>query len=370
VAHDITLIEGDGIGKDVVPAAVRAVEATGVDVQWDVGEAGLAFAEQHSGNPLPESTLESIRRNGVALKGPLSTPIGGKFPSANISLRRSLDLFAQARRCRTFPGVRSRYAGVDLVVIRETTEDLYSGVEFVRDSEGAHDLIRWLASAGYPELDPGSAVSIKHISEFAVRRIFRFAFEYALTQGRDRITCVHKATVMKATDGLFLDVARDVATEFPEVSLDDMAVDALASQLVRRPQDYAVLVMSNLYGDILADLGAGLVGGVGVVPGGNFGTDAAVFEAAHGSAPKHAGRNRANPMAMTLSAAMMLRYLREDDAADRLEAAVAAVIADGTTVTYDLMPEGKASMAAGTSEVADAIIDRVHASAENGRVSA
>ena len=366
MAHRITLIEGDGIGNDVVTAARRAVEATGVEVHWDVCGAGLKFAERHDGNPLPESTLESIRRNGVALKGPLSTPIGGKFPSANISLRRRLDLFAQARRCRTFPGIRSPYAGVDLVIIRETTEDLYSGVEFTRNSEPAAELVRWLADAGFPELDPDSAFSIKHVSEHGARRIFRFAFEYAAAQGRDRLTCVHKATVMKATDGLFLDVAREVAAEFPAIGFDEIAVDALASHLVRRPQDYAILVTLNLYGDILADLCAGLVGGVGVVPGGNFGQDAAVFEAAHGSAPKHAGRNRANPMAMVLSAAMMLRHLREDDAANRMEAAVAAVIAEGTTVTYDLKPEGEGGRAAGTSEVADAIIDRVYKSSRRG----
>jgi isocitrate dehydrogenase (NAD+) len=369
VTHRITLIEGDGIGNEVVTAARRAVEATGVDVEWDIREAGLRFADQHGGNPLPEATIESIRRNGVALKGPLSTPIGGTFPSGNISLRRKLDLFAQVRRCRTLPGVRTPFADVDLVVIRETTEDLYSGVEFSRGGERTSELIEWLGGAGYTDIAPGSAISIKHTSEDAVRRVFRFAFEYTQALARTRVTCVHKATVMKATDGLFLAVAREVAADFPSIDFDQIAVDALAAQLVRQPHEYSVLVMPNLYGDIVSDLGAGLAGGVGLVPGGNFGDQTAIFEAGHGSAPKHAGKNRVNPIGMILSAAMMLRHLRERQAADRLEAAVAAVTAEGNTLTYDLKPRTEWGTAAGTSEVADAVIDHIRSESATGSLS-
>ena len=351
-----TLIPGDGIGPEVVEATRRALAATGVDLEWEAHEVGAAVAERAGGDPVPPAVLDSIRRNGVALKGPISTPAGGGFRSANIALRRSLDLFVQVRPCRTYPGVPSRFPAVDLVVMRETTEDLYAGIELERGTAPARRLVGWLAGEGH-SIHPEAGISIKPISEEAARRVFRFAFDYARRNGRRKVSAVHKATVMKHTDGLFLAAARDVAAENPDVAFDDVLVDNLAGRLVQRPEEYDVLVMPNLYGDIVSDLAAGLIGGVGLAPGANYGPAAALFEPSHGTAPKHAGRNRANPMAAMLSGAMLLRHVGENAAADRLETAIADVIAEGRSVTYDL--KGGDDPAAGTSDVADAVVARL-----------
>ncbi len=356
MAHRVTLIPGDGIGPEVTEAARRVLEASGAELEWERHEVGMPAVERH-GEALPDAVLSSVERNGVALKGPVSTPIGATFRSPNVGLRRRLDLFAQARPCRTWAGVPSRYSGIDLVVMRETTEDLYAGVEFEAGTDSARELRSWLSGRGV-ELREHTGISIKPISEEAALRAFRFAFDYARRNGRRRITVAHKASVMRFTDGLFLSAARQVAVENPDVELDDVLVDSLAAQLVRRPEDIDVVVAPNLYGDILADLAAGLVGSVGLVPGANYGERAAVFEPAHGTAPAHAGRDEVNPMATVLSGALMLRHLGEDEAALRVEGAVGEVLAEGRRVTYDVKEGGRAGAAA-TSEVADAVIEKL-----------
>ncbi|MDQ3669309.1 MAG: isocitrate/isopropylmalate family dehydrogenase, partial [Actinomycetota bacterium] len=313
---------------------------------------------EHGGNPLPDHVLESIRENGVAIKGPITTPIGTGFRSVNVGLRKTLDLYGQVRPCKTYPGVRSRYESVDLVVVRENTEDLYAGIEFEQGSGEAAGMIDWLGKRG-DRIRPDSGISIKPISVSGTRRIVEFAFDYARRNGRRKVTAVHKANIMKFTDGLYLRVAREVAEENADVEFEDRIVDNLSMQLVQRPEEYDVLVCPNLYGDIVSDLAAGLIGGLGLAPGGNFGTHAAVFEPTHGSAPKYTGQNKVNPMAMMLSGVMMLRHLEEREAAERLEAAIAAVIAEGRSVTYDMKPERDDPTAVGTSEVADAIIDKI-----------
>jgi isocitrate dehydrogenase (NAD+) len=359
VAHRVTFIPGDGTGPEIAEATRRVLEATGVDLEWDVQEAGADVMDEHGGNPLPDHVLDSIKRNGTAIKGPITTPVGTGFRSVNVGLRKSLDLYGQVRPCKSYPGVRSRYDTVDLVVIRENTEDLYAGIEFEESSDEARELIEWLERRSQARVRQDSGLSIKPISVSGTRRIVEFAFDYARRNGRRKVTAVHKANIMKFTDGLFLRVAREVAAENEDVEFEDRIVDNLSMQLVQRPEEYDVLVCPNLYGDIVSDLCAGLVGGLGLAPGGNFGTHAAVFEPTHGSAPKYKGQNKVNPMAMMLSGVMMLRHLDERDAADRLEEAVAAVIAEGSSVTYDMKPTRDDPTAVGTSEVADAIIDRM-----------
>jgi isocitrate dehydrogenase (NAD+) len=356
MAHRVTLIPGDGIGPELAEATRRVLEATGVEFDWDVQHAGTDVMDQNEGNPLPEHVLESIRRNGTALKGPITTPVGGGFRSVNVGLRKSLDLFGQIRPCKTYPGVRTRYEDVDLIVVRENTEDLYAGVEFEEGTEAADELLDWLAGKGYDKIRRDSGISIKPISETGTRQIVQFAFDYARRNGRRKVTAVHKANIMKFTDGLFLHVARDVAAENADIEFDDRIVDNLSMQLVQRPEEYDVLVLPNLYGDIVSDLCAGLIGGLGLAPGANFGTNAAVFEPTHGSAPKYAGQNKANPMAMMLSGMLMLRHLEENEAAERLERAIAAVVAEGASVTYDMKPSRDDPTAVGTSQVGDAII--------------
>jgi isocitrate dehydrogenase (NAD+) len=324
-----------------------------------VQHAGVDVMEQFDGNPLPEPTLESVRRNGVALKGPITTPVGGGFRSVNVGLRKSLDMYAQVRPCKSYPGVRTRFDHVDLIVVRENTEDLYAGIEFEQGTEEAHDLIEWLGKRGGRVRDD-SGISIKPISITGTRRIFEFAFDYARRNGRRKVTAVHKANIMKFTDGLWLHVAREVAAENPDIEFDDRIVDNMCMQLVQRPEEYDTLVLPNLYGDVLSDLCAGMIGGLGMAPGANFG-QVAVFEPTHGSAPKYAGQNRVNPMAQILSGMMMLRYLDERPAADRLERAIADVIAEGERVTYDMKPSRDDPTAVGTSEVADAIIEKLKA---------
>jgi isocitrate dehydrogenase (NAD+) len=368
VAHRVTFIPGDGTGPEIAEATRRVLEATGVDLEWDVQEAGADVMDEHGGNPLPDHVLDSIKRNGTAIKGPITTPVGTGFRSVNVGLRKSLDLYGQVRPCKSYPGVRSRYDTVDLVVIRENTEDLYAGIEFEESSDEARELIEWLERRSQARVRQDSGLSIKPISVSGTRRIVEFAFDYARRNGRRKVTAVHKANIMKFTDGLFLRVAREVAAENEDVEFEDRIVDNLSMQLVQRPEEYDVLVCPNLYGDIVSDLCAGLVGGLGLAPGGNFGTHAAVFEPTHGSAPKYKGQNKVNPMAMMLSGVMMLRHLDERDAADRLEEAVAAVIAEGSSVTYDMKPTRDDPTAVGTSDVADAIIEAVENASHFPRV--
>jgi isocitrate dehydrogenase (NAD+) len=358
VAHRVTFIPGDGTGPEIADATRRVLEATGVAFDWDVEQAGADVMDEHGGDPLPDHVLESIKQNGIAIKGPITTPVGTGFRSVNVALRKSLDLYAQVRPCKSYPGVRSRYEDVDLVVVRENTEDLYAGVEFEVASEDVRDLIAWIRRHR-GEVREDSGISIKPISISGTRRIIQFAFDYARREGRRKVTAVHKANIMKFTDGLFLRIAREVAEENSDLEFEDRIVDNLAMQLVQRPEEYDVLVLPNLYGDIVSDLAAGLIGGLGLAPGGNFGTHAAVFEPTHGSAPKYAGQNKVNPMAMMLSGVMMLRHLDERAAADRLEQAIAEVIAEARSVTYDMKPSRDDPSAVGTSEVADAIIDRI-----------
>ncbi len=330
MAYNITLIPGDGIGPEISEAARRVMDASGVAIRWELAQAGEAVMEKF-GTPLPEYVLESVRRNRVALKGPLTTPVGKGFRSVNVTLRQKLNLFANVRPARTMPGIRSRYENVDLIVVRENTEDLYAGIE--------HRVGR------------DAAESIKIITREASERVVRYAFELAVRQGRKKVTAVHKANIMKLTDGLFLECAGRVAADYTEIEFEDMIVDAMCMKLVQSPEKYDVMVMPNLYGDIISDLCAGLVGGLGVAPGANIGEGAAVFEPVHGSAPKHAGTNRVNPLAIILSGVMMLRHLGENGAADRVDRAVEAVLGERRNLTYDL---GGGSS---TSQMADAIIE-------------
>jgi isocitrate dehydrogenase (NAD+) len=359
MAHRVTFIPGDGTGPEIAEATRRVLEASGAELEWDIQHAGADVMDEYGGNPLPDQVLDSIKQNGVALKGPITTPVGTGFRSVNVALRKTLDLYAQVRPCKSYPGVRSRYEGVNLVVVRENTEDLYAGIEFEEGSSHAEDLIGWVEDHGHRGLRPDTGISLKPISVTGTRRIVEFALDYARKNGRRKVTAVHKANIMKFTDGLFLRVAREVAEEAGDVEFEDRIVDNLSMQLVQRPEEYDVLVCPNLYGDIVSDLCAGLIGGLGLAPGGNFGTHAAVFEPTHGSAPKYTGQNRVNPMAMMLSGVMMLRHLDEREAADRVEAAIAAVIAEGKSVTYDMKPSREDASAVGTSAVADAVIDKM-----------
>jgi len=361
MSHRVTLIPGDGTGPELTEATRRVLEATGVAFDWDLQEAGADVMERHDGNPLPEETLASIRACGVALKGPITTPVGTGFRSVNVALRHELGLYACLRPCKYYPGMRSRYDNVDLVVVRENTEDLYAGIEYESGSAEAAEVIAMLNGMQAKQIAPSSGISIKPMSPEGCERITRYAFEYARAHGRKRVSCITKANIMKFTDGLFLAVFREVAQDYPEIEAWETLVDALCMGLVQRPEEFDVLVLPNLYGDIISDLTAGLVGGLGVAPGGNIGLDAAVFEATHGSAPKYKGLNRVNPTAMILSGKLMLDHLGETDAATRLENAVAAVIAEGDRVTYDLKPSRDDPSAVGTAEYADAIIERLTA---------
>jgi isocitrate dehydrogenase (NAD+) len=362
MAHRVTLIPGDGIGPELTEATRRVLEATGVDFDWDVQPAGADVMAAHGGNPLPDETLASIRSNGVALKGPITTPVGEGFRSVNVGLRVMLDMYAQVRPCKTYPGVRTRYDDIDLVIVRETTEDIYAGIEFEQGSPEAEELRGWLESHGEPLPMPDSGISIKPISISGTRRVFEFAFDYARRMGRHKITAVHKANIMKFTDGLWLRVARAVAEENPDIDFDDKIADNMCMQLVQWPEEYDMLVLPNLYGDIISDLAAGLIGGLGVAPGANFGQGVAVFEPTHGSAPKYAGQNKVNPIAEMLSGMLMLRHLGEMDAADRLEGAIAELIREGKSLTYDMKPSRDDPTAVGTSEVADALIEKLQSS--------
>ena len=359
--HTVTLIPGDGVGPEVSSAAKRVIDATGVDIEWEVHDAGLGVVEQY-GEPMPPHVLDSIRRNKVAIKGPLTTPVGKGIRSVNVALRKELDLYALVRPCKWYPGVRSRYEDIDLVIVRENTEDLYAGIEFAEGDTNTLELIDSIDRLAGRAIRKDSGISIKPISIFGTQRVFRFAFKWARDNGRGKVTAVHKANIMKHTDGLWLRVAEDVSREFPDIEFEDRIVDNMAMQLVQKPELYDVMVMPNLYGDILSDLCAGLVGGLGLAPGANTGDEIAVFEATHGSAPKYAGQNKANPMAMMLSGVLMLRYLDERSAADRLERAIADVMARGDKVTYDMKPRRDDPTAVGTSQVADAVVAELEAS--------
>uniref|UniRef100_A0A6J4H7U8 Isocitrate dehydrogenase [NAD] n=1 Tax=uncultured Armatimonadetes bacterium TaxID=157466 RepID=A0A6J4H7U8_9BACT len=359
--HNVTLIRGDGTGPELVEATRRVLEAAlatgGSSFNWDVVEAGVDIMET-AGTPLPPNVVESIRKNKVALKGPITTPIGTGFRSVNVALRKELDLFACVRPCKSYQGVRSRYENIDIVIVRENTEDLYAGVEYPVDSPEAAQIINMAQG----KIRRDAAISIKPISRTGTRRIVKHAFDYAVENGRKKVTAVAKANIMKYTDGLFYEVAREVAKEYEgRVEYDEWLVDAMCMQLVQKPENYDVLVMANLYGDILSDLAAGLVGGLGVAPGANIGEDSALFEATHGSAPKYKGQNKVNPTALILSGLLMLRYLKETEAANRLEKAVSDVIAEGKDVTYDMKPDRNDPGAVGTSQMADAIIAKMRA---------
>lgn len=357
--YKITLIPGDGTGPELADAAKRCIEALGLDITWDIVEAGESAIAKYK-TPLPESATESIKKNKIALKGPITTPVGTGFRSVNVELRKRLDLYACLRPCKSYKGVRSKYENIDLVIVRENTEDLYAGIEFKKGSKDAKRVIALLEDLSKKEIKASSAISIKSISAEASKRIVKFAFEYALKNKRRKVTAVHKANIMKYTDGLFLEVAREVAKSYEgKIEFEDRIVDNMCMQLVQKPEDYDVLVLPNLYGDIISDLAAGLVGGLGVAPGANIGDGIAIFEPTHGSAPKYKGMNKVNPTAILLSAVMMLKFLGEDAKAQMLEKAVAAVIEEGKFVTYDLKNNRNDPTAVGTSQMADAIIQKL-----------
>ena len=359
MTYRATFIPGDGIGPEVAWAARRCLDATGIAFRWDERIAGEAAIARFK-TPLPEETLQSVRDNRVALKGPITTPIGTGFRSVNVALRKKLNLFACVRPCRTYAGVRSPFQNVNLIIVRENTEDLYAGIEFAAGEAKTKRLIQELKRQSKQPIQPDAAISIKPISKTASERIVTFACEYALSHNRKKVTAVHKANIMKFTDGLFMETARRVgATYAGRLAFEDRLVDATCMQLVLRPQEFDVLVLPNLYGDIISDLCAGLIGGLGVAPGANIGEEAAVFEAVHGSAPKYQGLNKVNPTAMILSGVMMLRHLGEHDAANRLDSAVESVLREGRHVTYDLKPERDDPTAVGTKEMAEAIAERM-----------
>jgi isocitrate dehydrogenase (NAD+) len=360
MAHEVTFIPGDGTGPEIAEATRRVLQATGVELEWDEQPAGEdVYAAE--GNPFPDRTLESIKRNGVGIKGPTTTPVGSGFRSINVQLRKELDLYACIRPCKLYEGVRSHFERVDIVIVRENTEDLYAGIEFEVDSDGAEKLREFVSSLDAGTIREHSGISIKPISVFGSERIVEAAFDYAERNGRRKVTAAHKANIMKFSDGLFLETARKVAERHPEIAFEDRIIDNLCNQLVSRPEEYDVIVLPNLYGDIVSDLGAGMIGGLGLAPGANIGTEAAMFEATHGSAPKYKGQNKVNPTALMLSGVLMLRHLDEAEAADRMESAIAEVLREGERVTYDLKPTREDPTAVGTSEFADAVIEVLEA---------
>lgn len=347
--YNVTLIPGDGTGPDLAREVKKVVAATGVQIEWDQVEAGVDIMET-AGTPLPDNVVASIRKTHVALKGPITTPIGTGFRSVNVALRKQLELYACVRPCRIYQGVKTRYEKIDLVIVRENTEDLYAGVEWPADSTEANQIIAMAKDKIYP----GAAISIKPISRFATERIVKYAFDYAVKHKRRKVTAVTKANIMKCTDGLFYDVAREVAKAYDgKIEYEERLVDNMCMQLVQKPELYDVICLPNLYGDILSDLCAGLIGGLGIAPGANMGTQDAMFEAVHGSAPKYKGMNKVNPTALLLSAVLMLEHLGETQAAQNMEKAIADVIREGKNVTYDL--GGKA----GTSQMGDAIAEKL-----------
>jgi isocitrate dehydrogenase (NAD+) len=356
--YTITLIPGDGIGPEISEATKQVIEATGVDIRWDIQEAGQDVFEKE-GTPLPQRVIDSIRKNKIALKGPITTPVGTGFRSVNVTLRQTLDLFCCLRPCKTFKGARTRYKDINLVVVRENTEDLYAGIEFEKGTKDTENLIHFILKATGKQIRVDSGISIKPISVYGTERIVTFALEYARKNKRKKVTAVHKANIMKYSDGLFLETARIVAKRYPDIQFEDRIVDNMCMQLVQKPELYDVIVLPNLYGDVVSDLAAGLIGGLGLAPGANLGEDLALFEPVHGSAPKYKGLNKVNPLAMILSGVMMLRHIGETERADRLEKAVAAIIEEGRYVTYDMKPTPDDPTAATTSMVAEAIVKKL-----------
>ncbi len=356
--HNITLIPGDGIGPEITEDTVKVVEATGVDINWDIVNAGAEVYERE-GTVLPQSVIDSLKKNKVGIKGPITTPVGTGFRSVNVMMRKLFNLYACVRPCKSYPGVRSKYSDIDLVIVRENTEDLYAGIEFECGKNETAELIDFIKDKKDIQVRKDSGISIKPISIGACENIIRFAFEYAVKNNRKKVTCVHKANIMKYSDGLFLKVFKEIAPEYNEIESEDRIVDNMCMQLVQKPKLYDVMVLPNLYGDILSDLAAGLIGGLGVAPGGNIGKEIALFEPTHGSAPKYKGENKVNPIAMMLSAVLMLRHIEEDRCADLLESAIAQNIKEGKFVTYDMKPSRDDLTAVGTSEVADAVVEKI-----------
>ena len=356
--YKITLIPGDGVGPEITGAAVKVIEATGVDIEWDIVNAGADVYEKE-GTVLPDRVIESLKKNKVGIKGPITTPVGTGFRSVNVAMRKLFNLYACVRPCKSYPGVKSMYNGIDLVIIRENTEDLYAGIEFKKGETDTKQLIDFILEKKDLSIREDSGISIKPISITGSENIIRFAFEYARKNNRKKVTGVHKANIMKYSDGLFLDVFKKVASEYGDIESEDRIVDNMCMQLVQKPELYDVLVLPNLYGDIISDLAAGLVGGLGVAPGGNIGKDIALFEPTHGSAPKYKGLNKVNPTAMMLSAVMMLRYIGEEKCADIMESAIAENIREGKYVTYDLKPDRDDPTAVSTTGFAGAVINKI-----------
>ncbi|MCJ7665856.1 MAG: isocitrate/isopropylmalate dehydrogenase family protein [Actinobacteria bacterium] len=357
--HKITLIPGDGIGPEITKATVRVVEATGVEIEWEEVNAGADVYDKE-GTVLPQSVIDSLRKNRVGIKGPITTPVGTGFRSVNVALRKMFDLYSCVRPCKSYVGVKSKYSGIDLMIIRENTEDLYAGIEFEKGDPRTMELIDFIEGLSENRIRRDSGISIKPISVFGSERIIRFAFEYARKNGRKKVTGVHKANIMKYSDGIFLEVFREVAKDYEDIEAEDRIVDNMCMQLVQKPELYDIMVLPNLYGDIVSDLAAGLVGGLGVAPGGNIGDDMALFEPTHGSAPKYKGQNKVNPTAMMLSAVLMLNHIGETPKAELLEKAIAENICEGKYITYDLRPDNDDRAAVGTSEFADAIVEKIN----------
>src|SRR3989339_1062556 len=355
---EVTLITGDGIGPEIAEAARRCVDATNPGIKWQMAEAGIDVMER-LGTPLPDETIEAVKRTGIALKAPITTPVGTGFRSINVHLRQIFELYACLRPCKTYKGVRSKYSDIDLVLVRENTEDLYAGIEYEKGKDDTAELINWLNKHSKRQITSDSGISIKPISVHGTERIVKFAFDYARKNGRKKVTSVHKANIMKFSDGLWLDVSRQVAKNYTDIEFEDRIVDNMCMQLIQKPELYDVIVLPNLYGDILSGLCAGLVGGLGVAPGANIGEKGAIFEATHGSAPKYKGQNKVNPVALILSGVLMLRHMDKMTEADKLENAIAAIIAEGKYVTYDLKDDRNDPTAVGTSEMADAIIAKI-----------
>jgi len=358
LSYRVTYIPGDGVGPEVAEATRRVLEATGVRFEWEPVSIGAGALEK-TGTPLPAEALDSIRRNKVAIKGPVTTPIASGFRSVNVALRQELDLYSCLRPCKSYKGVFAPYDDLDIVVVRENTEGLYAGIEYDSGDSETKALAGFIKDTRDRSIAADAAVSLRVISPEASRRIVRFAFEYARSNGRKKVTAVHKSNILKFSDGVFLRAAQDVAAEYPDVEFTDALLDACCMQLAKRPQQFDILVSPNFYGDLLSDLCAGLVGGLGLAPGANIGDDIAVFEPTHGSAPKYAGLNKVNPIATMLSGVLMLRHLGEADAAQRMEAAIAATIAEGKSVTYDMKSDRDDLSAVTTSDVADAVITRL-----------
>ena len=356
--HIITLIPGDGIGPEITDATVKVVEATGVDIKWDIVNAGADVYEKE-GTVLPDRVIDSLKKNKVGIKGPITTPVGAGFRSVNVAMRKLFNLYACIRPCKSYQGVKSRYNNIDLVIIRENTEDLYAGIEFEKGKMETEELINFIKEKKDIRIRSDSGISIKPISITGSENIIRFAFEYARKNNRKKVTGVHKANIMKYSDGLFLETFKKIASEYGDIESEDRIVDNMCMQLVQKPELYDVLVLPNLYGDIVSDLAAGLVGGLGVAPGGNIGEDIALFEPTHGSAPKYKGQDKVNPTAMMLSAVLMLRYIEEKECADLLESAIAENIKEGKYVTYDLKPHRDDPTAVGTKRFAEAIVEKI-----------